>query len=142
MNPLVSIIDDLPHTGAILCSVKPMDKSANANSQCRRLSPTKTDLSPLPPSGLPALMTELLADYAATGVTNRTPHSIPYQFRVLKRLRIYSYRVCVRHAFWNPLWFCILFTINELQVIAHIYTCFSQYKITFYLTESNYYVSG
>jgi len=57
-----------PRTGAILCPVKPLDKSANANGQRRRLAPVTTDLSPLPPKGLPALMTELLADYAATGV--------------------------------------------------------------------------
>jgi len=62
----VDLVD--PRTGAILCPVKPLDKSANANGQRRRLSPANTDLSPLPPSGLPALMTELLADYAATGV--------------------------------------------------------------------------
>jgi putative transposase len=63
---LVDLVD--PRTGAILCPVKPLDKSANANGQRRRLAPANTDLSPLPPSGLPALMTELLADYAATGV--------------------------------------------------------------------------
>jgi transposase InsO family protein len=63
---LVDLVD--PRTGAILCPVKPLDESANANGQRRRLSPANTDLSPLPPSGLPALMTELLADYAATGV--------------------------------------------------------------------------
>lgn len=62
----VDLID--PRTGAILCPVKPLDKSANANGQRRRLTQVKTDLSPLQPSGLPALMTELLADYAATGV--------------------------------------------------------------------------
>ena len=62
----VDLVD--PRTGAILCPVKPLDKSANANGQRRRLTPVKTDLSPLQPSGLPALMTELLADYAATGV--------------------------------------------------------------------------
>jgi transposase InsO family protein len=62
----VDLID--PRTGDILCPVKPLDKSANANGQRRRLTPVKTDLSPLPPSGLPALMIELLADYAATGI--------------------------------------------------------------------------
>ena len=62
----VDLVD--PRTGAILCQVLPLDKSANANGQRRRLTPVKTDLSPLQPSGLPALMTELLADYAATGV--------------------------------------------------------------------------
>jgi putative transposase len=55
-------------TGAILCPVKPLDKSANANGQRRRLSPADVDLSPVAPKGLPALMTQLLADYAATGV--------------------------------------------------------------------------
>jgi len=54
-------------TGAILCAVKPLDKSANANGARRRLAPVTMDRSPLPPNGLPALLTELLADYAATG---------------------------------------------------------------------------
>jgi transposase InsO family protein len=62
----VDLVD--ARTGAILCPVKPLDKSANANGQRKRLSPVTTDLSPLQPKGLPALMTELLADYAATGV--------------------------------------------------------------------------
>jgi hypothetical protein len=62
----VDLVD--ARTGAILCPVKPLDKSANANGQRKRLSPVTADLSPLQPKGLPALMTELLADYAATGV--------------------------------------------------------------------------
>jgi len=62
----VDLVDS--RSGVILCPVKPLDKSANANGQRRRLAPVTTDLSPLPPKGLPALMTELLADYAATGV--------------------------------------------------------------------------
>jgi transposase InsO family protein len=62
----VDLVD--ARTGAILCPVKPLDKSANANGQRRRLSPAEVDLSPLTPKGLPALMTALLADYAATGV--------------------------------------------------------------------------
>jgi transposase InsO family protein len=62
----VDMVD--PRTGIILCPVKPLDKSANANGQRRRLAPVTTDLSPLPSKGLPALMVELLADYAATGV--------------------------------------------------------------------------
>jgi hypothetical protein len=45
-----------------------LDKSANARGQRRRLTPADVDLSPLTPKGLPALMTQLLADYAATGV--------------------------------------------------------------------------
>jgi len=62
----VDLVD--PRTGAILCPVKPLDKSANASGQRKRLAPVTADLSPLPPKGLPALMTHLLADYAATGV--------------------------------------------------------------------------
>ena len=62
----VDLVD--PRTGAILCPVKPLDKSANANGQRRYLAQVTADLSPLPPTGMSALMTELLADYAATGV--------------------------------------------------------------------------
>lgn len=62
----VDLVDT--RTGAILCPVKPLDKSANANGQRRRLSPVQVDLSPVAAKGLPALMTQLLADYAATGV--------------------------------------------------------------------------
>ncbi len=62
----VDLVD--PRTGAILCPVMPLDKSANANGQRKRLALASVDLSPLVPKGLPALMTELLADYAATGV--------------------------------------------------------------------------
>jgi hypothetical protein len=62
----VDLVDG--RTGATLCAVKPLDKSANANGQRRALSPAAVDLSPVAPMGLPALMTQLLADYAATGV--------------------------------------------------------------------------
>jgi len=55
-------------TGATLCQVLPLDKSANASGQRRALSPAAVDLSPVVPKALPALMTQLLADYAATGV--------------------------------------------------------------------------
>ena len=55
-------------TGATLCQVLPLDKSANASGQRRALSPATVDLSPVAPKALPALMTQLLADYAATGV--------------------------------------------------------------------------
>ena len=62
----VDLVD--PRTGAILCPVKPIDKSANADGQRRRLLPVSTDLSPLPPSGMAPLLRQLLADYAATGL--------------------------------------------------------------------------
>ena len=62
----VELVD--PRTGAILCPVKPLDKSANANGQRRRLTPVTTDLSPLPPSGMAPLLRQLLADYSSTGL--------------------------------------------------------------------------
>jgi transposase InsO family protein len=62
-------VDLVDHrTGAVLCPVKPLDKSANADGQRRRLTPLATDLSPLPPSGIAPLLRQLLADYAATGL--------------------------------------------------------------------------
>ena len=57
-----------PRTGAILCPVKPLDKSANGDGQRRRLTPVTTDLSPLPPSGMAPLLRQLLADYSSTGL--------------------------------------------------------------------------
>lgn len=62
----VDLVD--PRTGMILCPVKPLDKSANADGQRRRLSPANTDLSPLPPSGIAPLLRQLLSEYAATGL--------------------------------------------------------------------------
>jgi transposase InsO family protein len=62
----VDLVD--PRTGAILCPVKPLDKSANAEAQRRTLAPVPIDLSPLPPSGMAPLLRQLLADYAATGL--------------------------------------------------------------------------
>jgi hypothetical protein len=62
----VDLVD--ARTGTVLCPVKPLDKSANATGQRRSLSPAAVDLSPVVPKSMPALMTQLLADYAATGV--------------------------------------------------------------------------
>lgn len=65
----LSRVDLVDHrTGAVLCPVRPLDKSANADGKRRRLSPVTTDLSPLPPSGIAPLLRQLLADYAATGL--------------------------------------------------------------------------
>ena len=62
-------VDLVDHrSGAVLCPVKPLDKSANADGQRRRLSPVTTDLSPLPPSGIAPLLRQQIADYAATGL--------------------------------------------------------------------------
>jgi putative transposase len=62
----VDLVD--PRSGGLLCPVKPLDKSANADGQRRRLTPVTPDLSPLPSSGLAPLLRQLLADYAATGL--------------------------------------------------------------------------
>lgn len=62
----VDLVD--PRTGAVLCPLKPLDKSANADGQRRRLAPVTTDLSPLPPCGMAPLLRQLLAEYAATGL--------------------------------------------------------------------------
>ena len=57
-----------PRTGVILCPIKPLDKSANADAQRRKLDPVGRDLSPLPPSGMAPLLLQLLAEHAATGM--------------------------------------------------------------------------
>lgn len=62
----VDLVD--ARTGAVLCPVRPLDKSANASGQRRALVPVGTDRSPLPPSGIAPLLRQLLADYAATGL--------------------------------------------------------------------------
>jgi len=62
----VDLVDD--RSGVILCPVRPLDKSANADGQRKRLTPAATDRSPLPPSGIAPLLKQLLADYAATGL--------------------------------------------------------------------------
>ena len=72
----VDLVD--PHTGAVLCPITPLDKSANAERARRPRAPTAVDLSPLPPSGMAPLLTQLLADYAATGLPPAylpAPHS-------------------------------------------------------------------
>ncbi|MBS4020121.1 MAG: transposase [Dechloromonas sp.] len=62
----VDLVD--PRSGAVLAPVQPLDKSANADGQRRRLTPVATNLAPLPPSGIAPLLRQLLADYAATGL--------------------------------------------------------------------------
>ena len=62
-------VDLVDHrSGALLCPVRPLDKSANADAKRRRLTPAATDSTPLPPSGIAPLLRQLLADYAATGL--------------------------------------------------------------------------
>lgn len=62
----VDLVDS--RTGVILCPVKPLDKSANADGQRRALAPVTIDRSPLPSPGMAPLLRQLIADYAATGL--------------------------------------------------------------------------
>lgn len=55
-------------SGTVLCPIKPLDKSAHADGQRRRLTPVTVDLSPLPPTGMAPLLKQWWADYAATGL--------------------------------------------------------------------------
>jgi hypothetical protein len=63
----VDLVD--ARTGTILCAVRPLDKSANADGQRRALQPLGPESSAMaPPSGIAPLLRQLLADYAATGL--------------------------------------------------------------------------
>jgi len=74
----VDLVD--PRSGSVLCQVHPLDKSANADGQRKRLTPIGPDLTPLPPTGVAPLLKQLLADYAATGLPPAylpSPHQEP-----------------------------------------------------------------
>jgi len=61
----VDLVD--AHTGAILCPLYPLDKSAHANAERRRL--TDPAMTPTPvPSGMAPLLRQLLDDYTASGL--------------------------------------------------------------------------
>jgi len=62
----VDLVD--ARSGALLCAVHPLDKSANADSQRRRLDAVGPDLSPIVPTTMAPLMRQLLAEHAATGL--------------------------------------------------------------------------
>jgi len=69
-----------PNSGTVLCPVKPLDKSANADGQRRALTAIGPDLTPLPPAGIAPLLQQMLADYAATGLPPAylpSPHQEP-----------------------------------------------------------------
>ena len=55
-------------SGALLCAVHPLDKSANADGQRRRLDRLGADLSPIAPTTMAPLLRQLLAEHAATGL--------------------------------------------------------------------------
>lgn len=62
----VDLVD--ARSGAPLCAVHPLDKSANADGQRRRLDRTGPDLAPLEPTHMAPLLRRLIADHAATGL--------------------------------------------------------------------------
>lgn len=62
----VDLVD--ARAGQILYRLRPLDKSANADGQRRRLAPMATELMPIPPSGMAPLLRQLIAEYAATGL--------------------------------------------------------------------------
>ena len=69
-----------PRSGTVLCPIKPLDKSANADGQRRALTAIGPDLTPLPPTGIAPLLQRMLADYAATGLPPAyltSPHQEP-----------------------------------------------------------------
>jgi transposase InsO family protein len=63
---LVDLVD--ARSGAILCAVRPLDKSANADGKRRSLGPVAQQATPITPAGIAPLLRQLLADYAATGL--------------------------------------------------------------------------
>ena len=62
----VDLVD--ARAGQILCPLRPLDKSANADGQRRRLTPMVTDLTPIVATGMAPLLRQLIAEYAATGL--------------------------------------------------------------------------
>jgi putative transposase len=62
----VDLVD--ARAGQILCALRPLDKSANADGQRRALVPKATDSVPTPPCGMAPLLRQLIAEYAATGL--------------------------------------------------------------------------
>ena len=62
----VDLVDT--RSGGVLYAIHPLDKSANADGQRRRLDAVGPDLSPLVPTQMAPLMRQLLAEHAATGL--------------------------------------------------------------------------
>lgn len=56
-----------PHSGNLLCQVKPLDKSKNASGERRQLELPTLEAAPAP-CGMAPLLKQLMAEYAATGL--------------------------------------------------------------------------
>ncbi len=61
----VDLVD--PHSGAILCPVRPIDKTANAEALRRVLEPVSSTPTPQA-TGIAPLLKQMIAEYAATGL--------------------------------------------------------------------------
>lgn len=81
----VDLVD--ARTGEILCPLYPLDKRHNASGRRRRLTPARPDSAaampapPPPASGIAPLLSDLLADYAATGLP---PAYLPKESKTTK----------------------------------------------------------
>jgi len=62
----VDLVD--ARSGAILCPVRPLDRTANADALRRRVEPTHPAPSTATNTGIAPLMKQMIADYAATGL--------------------------------------------------------------------------
>jgi transposase InsO family protein len=62
----VYLIDE--RTGAVLCRLFPLDRTANADGRRRALEPIGPPTTPPPAPGIAPLLEKLLADYRATGL--------------------------------------------------------------------------
>lgn len=62
----VDLID--PREGQRLCSIRPLDRTANASGQRKRLEPPQPAPQPLPQGGMAPLLQELIAAYSASGL--------------------------------------------------------------------------
>jgi hypothetical protein len=63
---LVDLVD--PREGQRLCSIRPLDRTANASGQRKRLEPPQPAPQPLPQGGMAPLLQELIAEYSASGL--------------------------------------------------------------------------
>ncbi|MGF1547289.1 MAG: hypothetical protein ACFCUG_08180 [Thiotrichales bacterium] len=76
----VDLVD--ARSGAILCRLRPLDKTANADAPRRPIEPTDPAPSAAVVTGIAPLLKQMIADYAATGLpptylplTNEPPES-------------------------------------------------------------------
>ena len=65
---MVDLID--PHTGQVLCPLRPLDKARNAEGDRRTIEPVPAQDSdePARSPGMPPLLRQLIEDYSATGM--------------------------------------------------------------------------